>query len=101
MRVSIVIPNWNGEEKLKRHLPHVLKVKGVDEVIVVDDASTDSGVEVIKRDFPEVKLIEKKTNTRFADTVNLGVKHSSGDLLFILNNDASPHPDCVINSLDH
>ncbi len=101
MKTSIVIPNWNGAEKLIRHLPNVLKVKEIDEVIVVDDASTDNGVELIKRDFPKVKLIEKKVNTRFADTVNLGVKNSIGDLVFILNNDASPAPDALRNNLKH
>lgn len=101
MKVSIVIPNWNGEDKLRKHLPNVLKVKNVDEVVVVDDASTDNGVNIIKNEFPQIKLIEKKVNTRFADTVNIGVKNSSGDLLFILNNDASPAADAVINALKH
>jgi|SRR5690348_2705225 len=101
MTVSIVIPNWNGEEKLKKNLPKVLKVKEVIEVIVSDDASPDDSIGVIKREFPEVVLIEKKTNTGFADNSNNGVKNAKGDLVFLLNNDATPDEDCVISALKH
>src|SRR5579884_918176 len=99
--VSVVIPNWNGEEKMRRNLPKVLKTKGVLEVIVVDDASPDKSVEVLKDEFPEVVLVEKSTNTRFADTVNLGVKHAKGDFVFVLNNDASTEEETVLKTLKH
>lgn len=95
MNISIVIPNWNGEEKLKQNLPEVLKVKNVDEVIVVDDCSTDKSAEFIKQNFPQVKLIEKKKNSGFSSTVNLGVKNASSDLVFLVNSDAVPEPDCL------
>ncbi len=101
MKVSIVIPNWNGAGKLKRNLPKVLKVKGVFEVIVVDDASTDDSVKVIKENFPQVKLIEKRKNTGFGSNVNLGVSHSSGELIFLVNSDASPEEDCLKYILPH
>lgn len=101
MNVSIVIPNWNGEEKLKKNLPKVLKTKGVLEIIVVDDASTDGSVELIDRQFPEIKLIKRPKNGGFSSTANLGVKNAKGDLVFLLNSDAIPDPDCVTNALNH
>ncbi len=101
LSVSIVIPNWNGEEKLRKNLPKVLKTRGVQEVIVVDDASPDKSVEVLKNEFSEVVLIEKKVNTRFADTVNLGVKRARGELVFVLNNDASTKEDTVEKAIHH
>lgn len=101
MTVSIVIPNWNGEEKLRKNLPKVLKTKGVLEVVVVDDASPDKSVAVLKSEFPRVRLIEKKVNTRFADTVNLGVIEAKGDLVLVLNNDAVTEEDTVIKALEH
>lgn len=95
MRVSIVIPNWNGAEKLRRNLPKVLSVKGVDEVIVSDDASTDNSVKVIQTEFPQVKLVIRQTNGGFSSNVNTGVKAASGDLIFLLNNDAVPEENCL------
>lgn len=100
-KVSIVIPNWNGEEKLKENLPKVLEVKGVFEVIVVDDRSTDKSVELVEQKFPNVKLLKKDRNSGFTSTVNLGVKESGGDLVFLLNTDAAPQPDCLQYVLPH
>lgn len=101
MKISIVIPNWNGEEKLKRNLPTVLKVTGVDEVMVVDDASTDGSVKIIEESFPQVKLIKKIKNSGFSSTVNLGVRESRSDLVFLLNSDAVPAEDCLAAVLPH
>lgn len=101
MSVSMVIPNWNGEEKLKKNLPKMIKVKGVNEVIIVDDGSGDGSVKLIEKEFPQVKLIKKEKNGGFSSTVNLGVKNSKGDLIFLLNNDAVPAQDCVEKVLVH
>lgn len=102
--VSIVIPNWNGEEKLKRHLPNVLKAarfSKIKEVIIVDDGSTDKSVEVIKKLFPEIRLIIKKKNSGFSSTVNVGVKAAKGDFVVLINNDASPEKNFISYLLPH
>lgn len=101
MNVSIIIPNWNGKEKLERNLPEVLKVKGIDEIIIVDDASSDDSVEFIKKTYPQIKLIEKTKNTGFGSNVNKGVSQAKGDLVFLLNTDAVPEPDCLKYILPH
>ncbi len=104
MKVSIVIPNWNGEEKLKKHLPGVLeiaKANGVHEVIVSDDASTDGSVQLLKSQFPEVVLVERKKNGGFSSNVNTGVKKASGDLVFLLNTDAGLEKDVFKYALPH
>lgn len=95
MKISIVIPNWNGRDKLLKNLPEVLKVKGVDEIIVSDDASPDDSVEIMKKNFPEIKLVERKINGGFSSNVNTAVKEARGDLIFLLNTDAVPSQDCV------
>lgn len=99
MKVSIVIPNWNGAEKLRRNLPKVLKVKGVDEIIVSDDVSTDNSVEIIEKEFPEVILVKRERNGGFSSNVNDGFKKATGELVFLLNNDAVPEPDSIENVL--
>lgn len=101
MKVSIVIPNWNGVEKLTRNLPEVFKVKGVEEIIVSDDASTDDSVEVLQTKFPQIKLVKREKNGGFSSNVNTGVSHAKGDLVFLLNSDAVPDKNSVINALKH
>lgn len=101
MSVSIIIPNWNGEDKLKRNLPEVFKVSGVDEIIVVDDKSTDDSTYLVESKFREVKLIKKEKNEGFSSTVNLGVKNAKGDFVFLLNTDAIPVKDCLNFIMPH
>jgi GT2 family glycosyltransferase len=102
-KVSVVIPNWNGEHKLKKNLPKVLKVKNVEEIIVTDDASTDGSIELLEKEFPQVKLIKSNLtkNRGFSSNVNVGVKEAKGDLIFLLNTDAVPQADCLEGALPH
>jgi len=99
--VAIIIPNWNGEEKLKKHLPDVIEVSQGAEIIVVDDGSTDESVEILKNKFPQVKLIEKRQNTGFSSTVNLGVEKTNAEFVVLLNSDASPQKDFLKYLLPH
>ena len=101
MKISIVIPNWNGAEKLRRNLPAVLKVKKVDEIIISDDASTDNSLQVLNEEFPQVTVVKRSKNGGFSSNVNFGVSHATGDLIFLLNNDASPEYDSVEKALHH
>jgi GT2 family glycosyltransferase len=101
LKVSVVIPNWNGAEKLRKHLPNVLKVKGVNEVIVSDDASTDDSLLVLKNEFPTVKVVKREKNGGFSVNVNFGFSHAKGNLVFLLNSDASPAVDSLEKVLSH
>lgn len=101
MKISVIIPNWNGKEKLAQNLAKILKLKEVSEFIVSDDASTDESVDFIKKNFPDVKVIENKINKGFPSNVNIGVKASIGDLIFLLNTDAIPNEDCLEFVIPH
>lgn len=104
MKISIVIPNWNGAEKLKKHLPNVLAAanySNVAEVIVSDDASTDDSLEVLKKEFPEVKVVMREKNGGFSSNVNFGVSRIDADLIVLLNSDASPKINFLDSVLPH
>ncbi|MFA6453502.1 MAG: glycosyltransferase [Microgenomates group bacterium] len=104
VKVSIVIPYWNGAEKIKKHLPKVLEFahkNNIKEIIASDDASTDGTVGLLKNDFPEVIIVERKKNEGFASNVNSGFAKASGDLVFLLNSDASPDMDALKYALPH
>lgn len=86
--VSIVIPNWNG----KRFLPACLNsLRVLDyplcEVIVVDNGSADGSVELIRMQYPEVKLLTFENNTGFSVAVNAGICAALGEFIALLNND--------------
>jgi GT2 family glycosyltransferase len=106
IEVSVVIPNYNGEELLKKNLPSVLdafrnKENNIIEILVVDDASKDRSVALLKKSFPEVKVIKHKKNRGFSSSVNMGARMSRGNLIVLLNTDVIPSKDFLVNALPH
>ena len=65
------------------------------EVIVVDNASADGSQDLVKTEFPKVNLIEKGENIGFGRANNVGIDHSSGDLILFLNSDAYVRPGAI------
>jgi len=96
MDFSIVVANWNGEAFLARCLSSALlsarQTGRPFELIVVDDASTDAGAEIVRRQFPAVRLIARGENRGFAPTVNEGVAAAQGRCVILLNNDIVVRP---------
>ncbi len=94
---TIIIPNYNGAGILPQNLPGVIKVadKYSAPIIIVDDKSKDNSVEILKRDFPQLKLIEKDTNEGFSSAVNIGVKNATTELVCLLNSDVILTDNCL------
>lgn len=89
LRSSIVIPNFNGLSYLSdclNSLKHELDLK-LDEVLLVDNASTDNSIGFVKENFPFVKIISLNENYGFSYAVNEGIKESTGEFVVLLNND--------------
>ena len=87
--VSIVFTNWNVRDLLRDCLRSVYeKTKDLTyEIIVVDDGSTDGSVEMLRREFPEVKLVINERNLGVAKSYNRGVAVTSGRFIQMLNTD--------------
>jgi len=99
-KVSVIILNWNGLGYIEKCLDSVLASnypKELLEVIVVDNGSSDGSIEVIRKYYPEVRLIENKSNLGFCIGNNIGIKNSTGDLVILLNNDTIVDKDWIIN----
>lgn len=92
MKLSIVIVNYNVKYFLEQCLLSVRKATALidTEVFVVDNNSVDGSCEMVKEKFPDVILIENKTNTGFAVANNQAIKLSKGDYVLLLN------PDTVV-----
>ena len=89
MKVSVVILNWNGCDMLRTFLPSVVrysKGEGV-EVCVADNGSTDASVEMLRQDFPSVRVILLDQNHGFADGYNLALQQVEADYVVLLNSD--------------
>lgn len=87
MNLSVIIPTWNRKELLKNLLLSLKEVREKIEVIVVDNASTDGTKEMLKREFPWVKVLSLMKNMGYAPALNEGTKIARGKFLLFLNND--------------
>jgi len=90
--ISIVIPNYNGKELLKKYLHSVLNScksysLGETELIIVDDASSDGTVEYLKSNFPDIRAIENPVNRGFSVSANRGILAARNRIVVLLNND--------------
>jgi GT2 family glycosyltransferase len=86
--VSVVIVNYNGRQHLKDLLDSLARQDcPADEMIVVDNASTDGSVEYLQESFPWVHVIALHDNVGFAEGNNIGVAKARGEYIALLNND--------------
>jgi GT2 family glycosyltransferase len=87
--LSIIIVNYNVKEFLQNLLTSISKASTrlLVETIVVDNASDDDSVEMLKQYFPSVKLIENSKNLGFSKANNLGLKEAKGKYILLLNPD--------------
>lgn len=88
--VSILIVNYNGKELTRRCLKSLEDInypKSKFECIVVDNNSHDLSVEMIKEEFPWVKVVPLDENTGFSKGNNIAAKHAKGKYIVLLNND--------------
>lgn len=86
--VSVVIANLNGEQFLASCIDSVLAQLPLPEIVVVDNGSTDSSVEMLVSRYPGVRLIRNRANRGFAEAANQGADAATGEFLLFLNNDA-------------
>jgi len=88
--ISIIIVSYNTRELLRRCLAEAFKhAAGLrTEIFVVDNASSDGSAEMVRRDFPEARLIENRENRGFAKANNQALKLMGGEFALLLNSDA-------------
>lgn len=97
MDISVLIVNWNVRDLLMRCLDSLFGEQHpfTFEVIVVDNASTDGSVEMLRQRFPQVKLIENLDNPGFAKGNIQGYALSAGRYILMLNPDTLLHPGAL------
>jgi N-acetylglucosaminyl-diphospho-decaprenol L-rhamnosyltransferase len=89
--VDAVVVSYNTRDCLVRCLTEL----GSERVIVVDSASTDGSVTLVRERFPEAELVTLQTNRGFAAAANEGFEHVRGRYALLLNADAWPQPGAL------
>ncbi len=97
MDLSIIIISYNTKDLLRKCLQSIEKAINdySYEIIVVDNASKDGTIEMIKNEFPQVHLIINNENIGFAKANNYGIQFSKGRYILLLNSDATLHINCL------
>lgn len=103
VKLSIVILCWNDLKVIGDCLKSIFATtrRTELEVIVSDNGSTDGSIEFIRREFPQVRLIENSVNLRFAKGNNVGIQASHGEYVLILNPDTIIHDGTLDRLVDY
>ncbi len=93
--MTAIIVSYNASPELRRCLRSAATSRGVSlKIVVVDNASTDDNVNMIRDEFPQVDLIVNMTNRGFAAAVNQGLTRATGNIV-LLNPDLELEPDTL------
>lgn len=93
MKISVLIPTYNSSKTIEATLNSVLsQTVSPDEILVVDDGSTDDTISVLNRYAPRVTIFQQR-NGGVASARNVLVRHATGDLLAFLDHDDLWHPE--------
>ncbi len=107
MDLSVIILSYNTKDITKRCLKKLeiskayceKKLSNKIEVIVLDNASEDGSAQMIKEDFPQVKLIESAENTGFSKGNNIAMKQSKHPYILLLNSDVYLEEESLYKAL--
>lgn len=104
MDLSIICVNWNSADYLRECISSIYEntLATTFEIIVVDNASPQPGVESLQNQFPEITIIKSEKNVGFAGANNIGFKRSKGEYVLFLNPDTrlvGPTIDTMVGHL--
>jgi len=98
MNVSIIIVTYQSQDEILKCISSIYKcIIDVDfEIIIIDNASTDNTIKIVKNQFPDVIIKKNKKNEGFASANNIGSKIAKGEFLFFLN----PDTEIIENTIE-
>lgn len=104
--ITLIITNWNGSKLLGECLPTVLEAVRSDhhhsyEVMVIDDCSTDNSLEILAKEFPEIRVEKTPQNLGFQEANNYAVKLARSKIVMPMNNDIKLEPKALYYLAKH
>lgn len=102
MDVSIIIVSWNAKAHLRECMASLASTsnKVAQEIIVVDNGSSDGSAETVESEFPKVKLLRNEENLGFARANNIGIRASIGRYVCFVNSDVVVLDGCIENLME-
>lgn len=98
MRCTCLIPFYNESQNIEEVLNKILEVEEIDEVLCVNDCSTDNTAEIIKSRFPKINLVERFENGGKSAAVRTGLNYINSELTLLFDADISDVDFDEINS---
>lgn len=86
-KIAVVILNWNGAKLLEQFLPSIISFSNEANIYVADNASTDNSIEVVKEQFPTIKIIQNDGNYGFAKGYNIALQKIEEPYYALVNSD--------------
>ena len=87
---TVVIPNWNGKDLLAKYIPSIrtaLAGNPDNQILVVDNGSTDGSADFLRATFPDVTVLALPENLGFGGGSNAGFRAATNDIVVLLNSD--------------
>lgn len=99
--ISVQILNWNRAKESLQAIQSAQEqtYKNI-EIVFVDNGSTDNSVELVKRTYPKVKVVELDKNYGCPEGRNKGISHCKGKFIFYLDNDGVLHQNAVTEAYE-
>ncbi|MDD4516083.1 glycosyltransferase family 2 protein [Massilibacteroides sp.] len=97
IKLAVVILNWNGKALMEEFLPSVVENTPQEqaEIVVADNGSTDGSVDMLKKKFPQIRLILLDKNYGFAEGYNQALKQVDTQYTVLLNSDVEVTPGWI------
>ncbi len=88
MKIAIVILNWNGRKLLEKFLPSVVQFsEGQADIYVADNNSSDDSTKFLLKNYPQVEIVQNKTNGGYAKGYNDALARINADVYALVNSD--------------
>ena len=100
---TVVIPNWNGKDLLAKYIPSIrtaLAGNSANQILVVDNGSTDGSADFLCANFPEITVLALPQNLGFGGGSNAGFRAARNDIVVLLNSDMRVAPDFLAPLLE-
>jgi len=97
--IAVLILNYNGELFIEATIRSILDQTVVPHVVMIDNASADRSVELVRGKFPDVEVVQNDQNYDFGAAYNRAIRPRREKFVGLLNNDIVLEPDCIGNAL--
>jgi glycosyltransferase involved in cell wall biosynthesis len=87
MSITCIIPFFNERDRILKVLDGVIKIKGLYEILLVDDGSTDGSAQLVRKHYPRLTIISSFKNQGKTEAIVLGLKKAKGTHILLLDAD--------------